>query len=129
MHKIQMYEIVRDMLEREVKEIEKKNDLDPQALENIYKLTCSIKNVDKCIEREEREMGGMSSEYIPSRNYGESRDNFRNRSYRGQSYENSYGYSRDNSKKKMVQKLEPLMDDTMSETERNAIMDCINRIK
>ena len=129
MHKIQMYENLRDMLEREVKEIEKKNDLDPQALENIYKLTCSIKNVDKCIEREEREMGGMSSEYIPSRNYGESRDNFRNRSYRGQSYENSYGYSRDNSKKKMVQKLETLMDDTMSETERNAIMDCINRIK
>ena len=61
--------------------------------------------------------------------YNESRDNFRNSQDRGQSYEGSYGYSRDASKKKMVQKLETLMDDTMSEHERQAIMDCINKIK
>lgn len=61
--------------------------------------------------------------------YNESRDNFRNRSYRGQSYGGSYEYSRDNSKRKMVQKLETLMDDTMSEYDRNAIMDCIDKIK
>ena len=62
--------------------------------------------------------------------YNESRDNFRNRSYRGrESYEGSYGYSRDNTRKKMVEKLTTLMDDTMSEQERNAIMDCIEKIK
>ena len=62
--------------------------------------------------------------------YNESRDNFRNRSYRGrESYEGSYGYSRDNTRKKMVEKLTTLMDDTMSEQERNAIMDCIDKIK
>lgn len=61
--------------------------------------------------------------------YNESRDNFRNSENRGGSFQNAYGYSRDNSKKKMVQKLETLMDDTMSEHERNAIMDCIEKIK
>lgn len=58
-----------------------------------------------------------------------SRDNFRDSSYRGQSYENNRGYSRDNTRQKMVNKLETLMDDTMSEHERNAIMDCIEKIK
>ena len=63
--------------------------------------------------------------------YEESRDNFRNRSNRGRSNESrgSYEYSRDNSRKKMIQKLETLMDDTMSEYERQAIMDCINKIQ
>ena len=51
-----------------------------------------------------------------------SRDNFRNSSYRG-SYDQ--GYSRDNANKKMVQKLETLKDDTMSERERMAIDNCI----
>lgn len=59
-----------------------------------------------------------------------SEDNFRDSSYRGRgSYDNSYGYSRDNSRKKMVEKLTTLMDDTMSEHDRNAIMDCIEKIK
>ena len=63
--------------------------------------------------------------------YNESRDNFRGYTNRRGSNESrrSYEYSRDNSRKKMVQKLETLMDDTMSEYERQAIMDCINRIQ
>ena len=62
--------------------------------------------------------------------YNESRDNFRNSQDRGRSYADgtSYGYSRDASRKKMVQKLETLMDDTMSEKERRAIQDCISEI-
>lgn len=177
MHKIQMYENLRDMLEREVKDIEKKGDLDVQSLDNLYKLMAAIKNTDKCIDYMKAEEGGMSNgmsnayrrsydgmsnrmmpewSYDGMSNdgmsndgmsndgmsnarrgrdgdsdgrYNESRDNFRNSQNRGQSYENSYGYSRDASKKKMVQKLETLMDDTMSEHERQAIMDCINKIK
>lgn len=182
MHKIQMYENLRDMLEREVKDIEKKGELDVQSLDNLYKLMAAIKNTDKCIDYMKAEEGGMSNgmsnayrrSYDNNRSYdgrsydgmsnrmmpewsydmsndgmsndgtsnarrgrdgdsdgryNESRDNFRNSQDRGQSYENSYGYSRDASKKKMVQKLETLMDDTMSEHERQAIMDCINKIK
>lgn len=142
MHKLQMYEGLRDMIEKEVTEIEKKGSLDPQGLDNLYKLMTALKYTDKCIDRENGESygrmmpmwnydNGMSMRHDGDKDgrYNESRDNFRNRSYRGrESYEEPYGYSRDNSRKKMIQKLETLMDDTMSEHERQAIMDCINRI-
>ena len=139
MHKTQMYENLMDMLEREVKEISNKSELDPQTLDNLYKIMMSIKAADKHMET----LNGSSYDMMP-RSYGSyedmsharrdsdgrySRDNFRDRSYRGQSYENSYGYSRDNARQKMVQKLTSLMDDTMSDSERNAIMDCIDKIK
>ena len=168
MHKLQMYEGLRDMLEKEVTEIEKKGNLDAQGLDNLYKLMTALKVTDKCIEREggesydsrraygrsydgsyarnrsyEMEMmpewaydGGMSNARRGRGNsrdesYDESRDNFRDRSNRGRSNESrgSYEYSRDNSRRKMIQKLETLMDDTMSENERQAIMECINRIQ
>ena len=168
MHKLQMYEGLRDMLEKEVTEIEKKGNLDAQGLDNLYKLMTALKVTDKCIEREggesydsrraygrsydgsyarnrsyEMEMmpewaydGGMSNARRGRGNsrdesYDESRDNFRDRSNRGRSNESrgSYEYSRDNSRRKMIQKLETLMDDTMSENERQAIMDCINKIQ
>lgn len=158
MHMMKTYENLRDMLEKEVMEIEKKKDLDPQSLDNLFKLMTTLKNTDKCMDYEE---GGesygnrmsygrsynMSHRMMPHYAYDDgmsmarrgrdgdgdgrySEDNFRDSSYRGRnSYENSYGYSRDNSRKKMVEKLTTLMDDTMSERDRNAIMDCIDKIK
>lgn len=194
MHKLQMYENLRDMLEQEVKDIEKKGDLDVQGLDNLYKLMTALKVTDRCIDREKGEQNGMSrnsydnsygyggthgisNTYDMSRDYSrnnsmgmthryamddrsydrdrsydsmsndgrrgrdgdndgrynESRDNFRDNSNRRGSYESydgrSYEYSRDNSRKKMIQKLETLMDDTMSESERRAIMECIEKIK
>lgn len=185
MHKLTMYEDLRDMLVKEVTEIEKKGTLDAQTLDNLYKLMSTIKYTDKCIDREKggemsmamayenrsyggsydgmsnrngggsnANAGGGNSRMMPwgNRSYDDSydmgmsnarrgrdgdgdgrysEDNFRDRSYRGrESYENSYGrYSRDTAKKKMVEKLTTLMDDTMSENERNAIMDCIDKIK
>lgn len=157
MHKLQMYENLRDMLEREVQEIQKDGNLDTQKLDTLYKLMSAMKHTNQCIEEESMEGAsydgrgmryGMSNNYsrmMPysmdsmsyarrdgdgDGRYNESRDNFRDSSNRGRrSYENSYGYSRDNSKRKMVQKLETLMDDTMSEYDRNAIMDCIDKIK
>lgn len=169
MHKLQMYEGLRDMLEKEVTEIERKGNLDPQGLDNLYKLMTAIKVTDKCIEREggesyesrrsygrsnarNRSNDGSYDESMDMRmmpwayddgmsnarrgrsrdgSYDESRDNFRGYTNRRGSNESrgSYEYSRDNSRKKMIQKLETLMDDTMSEYERQAIMDCINRIQ
>lgn len=157
MHKLQMYENLRDMLEREVTEIEKKNDLDEISLDHLYKLMTALKVTDKCIEREGGESYGNRRSYGRSYNmsrnmmpwaydddmsmamrdgdndgrYNESRDNFRGYTNRRGSYESRrpYEYSRDNSRKKMIQKLETLMDDTMSEYERQAIMDCINKIQ
>lgn len=166
MHKLQMYEGLRDMLEKEVTEIEKKGNLDPQGLDNLYKLMTALKVTDKCIEREGGESYANRRSYGRSydsydRSYGESmrmmpwayddgmsnarggrgnsrdgsyeesRDNFRGYTNRGRSNESrgSYEYSRDNSRRKMIQKLETLMDDTMSENERQAIMDCIDKIQ
>ena len=165
MHKLQMYEGLRDMIEKEVTEIEKKGNLDAQGLDHLYKLMTALKVTDKCIEREGGESyenrgsyargnarnrsydrsydesmmmmpwsydDGMSMRRDGDRDgrYNESRDNFRGYTNRRRSYESRepYEYSRDNSRKKMIQKLETLMDDTMSEHERQAIMDCINRI-
>ena len=150
MHKMNMYENLRDMLEREVTEIQKEGQLDAQKLDNLYKLMSALKNTNKCIEEESGEMGasytypymdGMSNDYSRTMPHYSmdgmsharrdsrgrySRDNFRDSQSRGW-----YGgeYSRDNSRQKMVTKLETLMDDTMSEHERNAIMDCIDKIK
>ena len=45
-HKLQMYENLRDMLEREVSAIEHKNDIDETSLDNLYKLTTALKVVD-----------------------------------------------------------------------------------
>lgn len=197
MHKLQMYENLQDMLEQEVKEIERKGDLNLESLDNLYKLMTALKVTDKCIDREKGEQGGqggmasnnsygsygysgnhysrndgMTNDYANRRmpyyahtmdadyanadmpngmsnegmsnarrgrdgdsdgRYNESRDNFRNNQDRGGSHESydgrSYEYSRDASKKKMIQKLETLMDDTMSEHERKAIMECIEKIK
>ena len=168
MHMMKTYENLQNMLEREIAEIEKKKDLDPQSLDNLNKLMAALKNTEKCMEYEEG--GASNASYANRRSYGrgrsngsyesyasmmpeyaydgmsmarrgrdgdgdgrynESRDNFRGYTNRGRSNESgrSYEYSRDNSRKKMVQKLETLMDDTMSEYERQAIMDCINRIQ
>lgn len=204
-HKLQMYENLRDMLEREVQKIEKKNDIDEQSLDHLFKLTSSLKAVDKCIIREqeyEAEKNGysmnmnsmqpMASNAAYPMNSNAAYPRYSNRGYNriyidgegvreamkyhsndggryGGSYDpspyeqqhegNSYavrgrdgdsdgqynesshnnhpyndysrggGYSRDEARKKMVQKLETLMDDTMSEKERQAIKDCINRIE
>lgn len=129
MHKIQMYENLRDMLEQEVTEIERKGNLDAQSLDHLYKLMATLKNTDKCIEREE---GGssygrsynMRGSYMPDMM---SRDNFRDSSYRGRSYDGR-SYDRENARQKMINRLNMLMDEATNDNERQAIMDCMNKI-
>ena len=151
MHKLQMYENLMDMLEREVKEISNKGNLDPQSLDILYKIMMSIKAADKHMETLEGQ--GMSQDSYRSYD-GNSRrgssegayarrgrdgdgdgryseDSFRYSQDRAGSYADgtSYGYSRNASKQKMVQKLATLMDDTMSEKERQAIQKCMTEIE
>ena len=52
MHRLQMYENLHDMLEQEISKIQSKGELDPQSLDNLDKLMRTVKNTDKCIERE-----------------------------------------------------------------------------
>ena len=70
MHNTVMYENLRDMLEKEVKDIQNGGNLDAQKLDHLYKLMETIKNVDKHLEKEEmkgsydsRYMDGMSNNY------------------------------------------------------------------
>ena len=44
-HKVQMYENLLDMLDREIGIIEKKGELDEKSLDNLFKLTTSVKAV------------------------------------------------------------------------------------
>lgn len=135
MHKLQMYENLRDMLEREVMEIEKRNDIDPQGLEHLYKLMTAIKVADKCIEREQGQSGRSYGSYENSnRSYGDSYGSNRsyvdrrsNESY-GRSYDDSYARGRSRGNQKMIDRLNMLMEEATSENERQAIMDCMNRM-
>ena len=179
-HKVQMYENLLDMLDREIGIIEKKGELDEKSLDNLFKLTTSVKAVEKRIEKEEekeqgksegrsnargrrsrdmydesmdgmstrpmwmydgefsRESGesydgygqsnrrGRSNESRESRERGGSRDNFRSYQSR-RSYDR--GYTRDNAKRRMVERLSMMLDDTTDEQDRMAIEDCINKIE
>lgn len=136
MHNIQMYENLKDMLEKEVKEISRQGELNTQSLDALYKLMTAIKVADKCIDRESgmsfNSYEGRSNE---GRSYGGSyarrgRDGDGDGRYSEDSYRSgrSYGY-RDGAKEAMIGKLEKLMDEPVSETDRLAIMDCINKIK
>ena len=177
-HKVQMYENLLDMLDREIGIIEKKGELDEKSLDNLFKLTTSVKAVEKRSEKEEEKeqgksegrsnargrrsrdmydesMDGMSTRPMwmydgefsresgesydgygqsnrrgrsnESRESRESRDNFRDYPSRGRSYER--GYARDAAREKILGRLERLMDDATSETDRMAIEDCINKIE
>lgn len=151
MHKIQMYESLMDMLEREVKEISNKGDLDPQSLDILYKVMMSIKAADKHMETLEGK--GMSQDSYRSydgssrRSYDSyarrgrdgdgdgrySEDSYRNSNRGRSSYEDSYGSygysSRDAATDAMKRKLEEMMKEPVSENTRLALMDCLNKIK
>jgi len=123
MHMMKTYENLRDMLEREVTEIEQKGQLDGQSLEHLFKLMGTIKNVDKCMGYEE---GNSYGRMMPEMSYARDRygrysgDNFRDSSYRG--YDRLYG------NQKMRERLEMLMSEATNESERQAIMDAMNKI-
>lgn len=144
MHKLQMYENLMDMLEREVKAIENKGNLDLQTLDVLYKIMMSIKAADKRMEKLEGEemsssMSGASGRMSRNSYDGSyarvgrdgdgdgrySEDSFRSGANRGSSYD----YSRNSSRDSMIHKLETLMDAAENDRERQVIMECINKIK
>ena len=140
MHNAQLYEEIGSMVDRGLTEVKNKGELDSQNLDYLFKLMTSKHYLDKCMDKE---MGGQSfgQSYANRRSYGQSydmmmpmesygmsmarndgmsRDNFRDSSYRG--YDRSYG------NQKMRERLEMLMNEATNESERQAIMDCMNRM-
>ena len=148
MHRLQMYENLHDMLEQEISKIQSKGELDPQSLDNLDKLMRTVKNMDKCIDREGggqsygnrmsyenmRRMSNGSYDMMPMESYGrdydgryaESRGNFRDNSFRRGSNGQSYEYSRDNAP--LMQRLESMMNEARNDSERQAIKDFVNRM-
>ena len=133
MHMLKSYEDLRNKLEREVDDLNK-NEFTEQSVDLLHKLIGTLYKVN-CLIDMEYEGGQSNGYYNDGHSYrvmphmmmedGHSRDNFRNSSSRGW-----YGgeYSRDNARQKMIQKLETLKDDTMSDYERKAINNCIESI-
>lgn len=150
-HKLTMYENLRDMLEAHISKLEAEKTLTKESLQELHQACTSLEYIDEKIEdckekkwlEEHPDEGASGRMYDRSSydGYGSSYRRGRRSSYDGSSYArprmrmsasyrdgSDYMYSRDNAKQKMVQKLSTLMDDTMSEEDRSAIHDCIDRI-
>ena len=135
MHNAQLYEEIGSMVDRGLTEVKNKGELDSQNLDYLFKLMTSKHYLDKCMDKE---MGGqsygrsygMNYDMMPMESYGMrggmSRDNFRDPSFRGGSYGQSYEYSRDN--KPLMQRLETMMNEARNDNERQAIKDFVNRM-
>lgn len=137
MHKLQMYENLMDMLEREVKEIENRGNLDPQSLDVLYKIMMSIKAADKRMEMlEGKEMSNASN--ASGRMSRNSYESYASRARGGRDGDGDGRYSEDNfrysqargsSRTSMLDKLEMMLEAAESEHERQVLMECINKIK
>lgn len=127
-----MYEELKEMLHKELKEVTKKGELTAGSLDVIDKLTHSLKSLS-AIEGGASHRGSYGS-YNSYARYGRdgdgdgrySEDNFRYSTDRGR---NSYDYSRDAATDAMRHKLESMMREPVSEDTRLALMDCLNKIK
>ena len=126
MHKT--YESLCQMLEKEVHSIEQAKNLTKDSLELLYYMTGTLENI-KTLRNMGDEMDPGMSGHMPYYDMNMSGARRRDAMGRYMDYGHGYDYSRDDSRKKMVRKLETLMDDTMSDNERQAIQDCINRIQ
>ncbi len=141
MHKL--YEL-KDMLCEELEEYGSKDKLDVGGLEIVDKLSHTIKNLDKIIEKYEEDEYSMRGGSYEGGSYERGRSMARNRSYardnRGRYSRNSYergngrrsrasmarGYSRDED---MVMELRELMEDAPDEKTRMEFERFISKIE
>ena len=119
------------MLKKELKDIIKQGELSAGSLDIIDKLTHSLKSLETIIAMEGYSKDSYDSynSYARRGRDGDSDGRYSEYSYDRGSYDNSYRYSRDGAKNAMVKQLEHMMNDSVSENERLAIMDCINKIR
>lgn len=132
-----MYEELKEMLNKELKEVVRKGELSAGSLDVIDKLTHSLKSL-KALEGgssyDSYGRGSYEGSYARRGRDGDgdgrySEDSFRYSQDRGRSSYGSYGYSRDAATDAMKQKLRTMMEEPISEDARLALMDCLNKIK
>lgn len=139
---IKSFEDLHETLCKEIDEIATKREIDKQLLDNIYKLTGSIKNIDKIMMYENGEMdhshaGGWEARgtYGNGNSYANrgrySRDGWDMRESYDDGYDNRNsnrrgGYSRDGGNR-MKERLMDMMRDA-DDKEREAIKRCLNEM-
>lgn len=154
MHKL--YEDIKQMLDNELSKISAQNDLTDKTLEDVHKLTSSIKNICKILEEEGKKdyiplSGNMTDEQFDRKNSnryyhpyyymdnGNSYDdgymrnghsNYGN-GYRINMYpiHNEHDYSRHTAKERMIERMEDMMYDAQTEQERYTIKRCIDELR
>ena len=129
-----MYEL-KDKLCKELDEIARKPEMGAGDLEIIYKLTDTIKNLDKI---EMLEDGGGYSQAgdweIEGRAYNRGNSYARRKRdsmgrYSRDGRGGRGGYSRNDAKEAMMEQMEMLMDQAGSEREREAIRRCMGQLE
>lgn len=123
------YEELKEMLKKELKDIIKKGELSAGSLDTVDKLTHSLKSIETIMAMEGQSHRSSYNSYDNS--YARrGRDGDSDGRYSEARYSrDSYGYSRDGATKAMKMKLEEMMEEPMSESNRLAIMACLDKIK
>ena len=109
---------IAESMKKLEKDPERLNADDAKYLDHLAHMVKSIKTIEA--------MEGYYDDYS-----GDSGWNYNRPMYSGRRYRDNMGRytSRDASRQKMVDKLYTLLDDTMSDGERHAINECIEKIR
>lgn len=123
---------IAESMKKLEKDPERLNADDADYLNDLAHIVKSVKTVIAMEEYSDGYSGdggwNYNRPYMTSGNYYGTSGARRMRDSMGRYTSRESGYSRDASRKRMVDKLSSLMDDTMSDNERMAIEDCIRRI-
>lgn len=124
---------IAESMKKLEKDPERLNADDTKYLDHLAHMVKSIKTIEAMEGYYDDESSGdggwnYNRPYYTSGNYYGNSGARRMRDSMGRYTSRDNGYSRDASRKKMVSKLETLMDDTMSDSERMAIEECIAKI-
>jgi hypothetical protein len=124
---------IAESMKKLEKDPERLNADDAKYLDHLAHMVKSIKTIEAMEGYYDDESSGdggwnYNRPYYTSGNYYGYSGARRMRDSMGR-YTSRDGYSRDASRQKMVDKLSTLLDNTMSDSERQAISECIDKIR
>lgn len=125
---------IAESMKKLEKDPERLNADDSKYLDHLAHMVKSIKTIEAMEGYYDDESSGdggwnYNRPYYTSGNYYGNSGARRMRDSMGRYTSRDNGYSRDASRQKMVDKLYTLLDDTMSDGERHAINECIEKIR
>lgn len=125
---------IAESMKKLEKDPERLNADDVKYLDHLAHMVKSIKTIEAMEGYYDDESSGdggwnYNRPYYTSGNYYGNSGARRMRDSMGRYTSRDNGYSRDASRQKMVDKLYTLLDDTMSDGERHAINECIEKIR